>query len=139
MNINSEIITPTKAKKLLETNTESNRRVNQKVVSRYTSDILEGRWKEDTGELIKVSKQGKLIDGQHRLWAVIKANKPTKFHVATDVDDNVFDVLDTGKNRNHADSFKILGIKNEFMVPAIIQSYLTLKKRVNRFTRQTST
>jgi hypothetical protein len=116
------LITPTYAKQLLEANI-ANRRVKEPVVMQYSKDIIEGRWKEDTGEVIKIFKSGKVGDGQHRLLAIIKANKPVYMHIATNVDDEVFDVLDTGSGRNSSDAFRIMGIKNENKLPSIIQFY----------------
>ena len=48
-----ELITPSRAKELLEANI-NNRRVKIEVVNRYAQDILAGRWKYDTGEVIKI-------------------------------------------------------------------------------------
>lgn len=85
-----------------------------------------GRWKRGTYELIKVSRSGFISDGQHRLCAVIKANKNVPFHFKFNLDDSVFDVLDTGSVRSAADVFKIQGIKNDNTIPSIIQTYFSL-------------
>jgi hypothetical protein len=77
------------------------------VVNRYAQDILAGRWKEDTGEVIKVSKSGIVLDGQHRLYAIVKANTPIFLHIAYGIDDSVSDVLDTGSVRSASDVFKL--------------------------------
>ena len=76
MNITKKLITPSIAKGLLESNTK-NRGINELVVSRYANDILKGNWKEDTGEAIKISKMNIILDGQHRLCAIVKANQYT--------------------------------------------------------------
>ena len=94
---------------------------------RYAQDMIEGRWKEDTCELIKVSKRGVLLDGQHRLLAVVKSNKPIYFHVGYDLPDDVFDVLDTGSIRNASDTFLIKGIKHQNAIPSMINIYTALK------------
>jgi hypothetical protein len=122
INITRELVTPFIAKQYLEANI-SNRRVKQPVVARYAIDMANGRWKEDTAEMIKISKTGVILDGQHRLLAVIKANKPIWFHVAKGLEDSVFDVLDTGSLRNATDAFMVKGIKNECSIPSIISMY----------------
>jgi hypothetical protein len=127
MNITKKLITPSIAKGLLESNTK-NRGINELVVSRYANDILKGNWKEDTGEAIKISKMNIILDGQHRLCAIVKANKPIYLHVIEDLDDSVFDVLDTGKPRSAVDVFKIQGIKQDKTIPSIIVRYKSLKK-----------
>ncbi len=117
-----QLVTPTIAKQYLESNV-SNRRIKTPVLLQYANDMANGKWKEDTGELIKVSKSGIILDGQHRLMAVVKSNKPINFHLAINLNDDVFDVLDTGSARNATDTFKVKGIKQENVIPAIISMY----------------
>jgi hypothetical protein len=117
-----QLVTPDYAKKLLEANI-CNRRVKQPVFLQYANDMMNGRWKEGTAELIKISKTGVILDGQHRLLAVIKANVAIYFYIAFDLDDSVFDVLDTGSSRNATDVFKVKGIKQENTIPSIITMY----------------
>ena len=126
-----ELVTPASARKYLDANT-ANRRVKQPLVLRYANDMLNGRWKEDTAEVIKISKSGVVLDGQHRLYAVTKSNMSVYFHIAKGLNDDVFDVLDTGSSRNASDVFKVKGIKNESQIPSIISMYNLLKlgKRV---------
>jgi len=131
MKFKTEKITPAIAKKMLETNTD-NRRIRQRTVKLYSIEMATGKWKEGTAEPIKIDPTGKVLDGQHRLLAVIKANTPIEFTVAYDVNDSVFDVLDTGRNRSGADVFKIAGIKNDTLIPAIISKYIRLKDGVDR-------
>ena len=121
-----ELITPSRAKELLEANI-NNRRVRAKVVNRYAQDMLAGRWKENTGEAVKISKSGIVLDGQHRFYAVIKANTPIFFHIAYGIDDSVSDVLDTGSGRSASDVFKLNRITNDSAMPSIIQMYHLLK------------
>lgn len=126
MEFKKQLITPSYAKELLESNIK-NRRIKSPVVARYSQDIINGKWKDDTAEVIKISKTGIILDGQHRLLAVIKANMPVYFHIAYGVEDSVIDVLDTGSLRNAPDIFKIEGIKNENVIPSIISTYHLLR------------
>jgi hypothetical protein len=120
------LITPDLASQMLQNNIK-NRNVKQPVVDRYAKDIIEGRWKEDTAEMIKISKTGIVLDGQHRLHAIIKANKGINLHLATDLEDSIFDVLDTGSVRSAGDVFTISQIKCGFKIAAIISAYEVLK------------
>lgn len=122
-----ELITPAMAERYLQSNV-GNRSVRKVTVLRYAKDITDGRWKSDTAETIKISKSGVVIDGQHRLHAVIKAGRPVWFHIARGMDDDVFNVIDTGTIRNASDVFKIKGIKNENKLPSIIAMYNMLTK-----------
>jgi hypothetical protein len=122
LNFERQLITPAVAEKYLEANI-FNRRPKTPVVLRYVNDMLAGRWKEDTGETIKISKSGVILDGQQRLMAVKLANTAIYFHVTTNIEDSVFDVLDTGSIRNATDMFKIKGIKQDSTIPSIIAMY----------------
>lgn len=125
--IKKQLLTPSIAKSYIEQNGH-NRRISQPLLLRYVSDMTNGRWKEDTGELIKISKTGRILDGQHRLLAIIKSGCSLYFHVASNIDDNVFDVLDTGKSRNAPDCFMVAGVKLGNTIPSIISQYNLLRE-----------
>jgi hypothetical protein len=127
MRIEKQLITPEIAQELLRKN-ENNRRVKQPCVLRYSQEMTEGRWKEDTGEMIKISKTGKVLDGQHRLKAVLHSGVSVHFHVAYGLNDEIFDVLDTGSVRNATDSFYISGVKNSNAVPSMISLNYALSR-----------
>ena len=116
-----ELITPSKAKTYLEANT-NNRNVKDRHVLKLSNEMKSGRWKQDTAETIKISKTGRILDGQHRLMAVIQSGVSIYFHVAKGLNEEVFDVIDTGSNRSAADVFKINHAKYESILPSIIQT-----------------
>jgi hypothetical protein len=140
MEIKKLLLTPTIAKQYLESNV-NNRNVKNRLVTQYANDMINGRWKIDTGETIKISKSGTILDGQHRLLAVIKANLPVYFHIVTDLEESVFDVLDTGSKRNASDVFKIKGAKMDNTLPSIISFYNMLHhgRKYNRDKKGDST
>ncbi len=55
---------------------------------------------------------GAVLDGQHRLEAIIEYGKPVYFMVTYNVDPQTFKVLDTGKPRSAADVLGIMGEKS---------------------------
>ncbi len=120
--INEILVTPAVAKKFLESNSH-NRPVKDETVKKYANDMRAGRWKSKTYEMIKIGRSGNILDGQHRLIAVQKSGISIKMHFAFGVDDDVFDVLNTGANRTAADVFAIERIKNSALIPGIIQHY----------------
>jgi hypothetical protein len=126
MEIKKVLITPIIANEYLKANT-ANRRINTPTLMRYVNEMLNGKWKTDTGEMIKISKTGVVLDGQHRLLSIVKSGVSLYFHIITGLDDKVFDVLDTGKNRNACDIFYIDGIKNANKIPSMIQLYEAIK------------
>lgn len=74
-------VTPEIATSWLDKNKE-NRAVNSSRVTQYSKAMKEGRWIEN-GQPIIVSDDGYLIDGQHRLNAIIKANATLDMLVVT--------------------------------------------------------
>jgi hypothetical protein len=130
MTIKKILITPSLAKTFLEANV-CNRKIKEKVVIKYASDMQKDLWIEDTFEPIKFSKTGKLLDGQHRLLAVVKSNKAVNFHIVDNLKEEIFSVLDSGTKRNASDVFGISGIKNATLIPAIISFYNRIKSGSN--------
>lgn len=126
LNFQNVLVCPITAREILEHNAH-NRKIKEPVVLRYAQEMAAGRWKENTGETIKISKTKKLLDGQHRLYAVIKSGVAIRFTIATGLDDDIFDVIDTGSNRNASDIFKIAGIKYSSMLPSVITTYNQLR------------
>lgn len=117
-----ELVTVNKAvaEELLKSN-EVNRNQKEKVIKKYANDMRKGVWKQNTAELIKFSKTGRLLDGQHRLLAVVMADVEIPMYIAFDLDDDIFDVLDTGSVRTASDTFKIAGVSYSVNLPSIIQ------------------
>lgn len=117
------------ARTLLMSN-ELNRSAKDDLISKYANDMKSGEWKTDTAEPIKISKNGKLIDGQHRLMAIIKSGLEIDLWIAYDLDDDVFDVIDTGKKRTGGDTLKIFNVDNAIKISASIQVYHKLKENL---------
>ena len=98
-------ISPAMAETLLKNN--NNNRVKSKYqIRNYAREMELGRWSL-TAEPIMVTESGELINGQHRLEAVVLSGMNVDFTVATVPDTSTFRVLDMGRRRTHAD---ILGI-----------------------------
>lgn len=102
-----EVITPEIASKILERNT-NNRNLNKSAVAYYKEQIERGAWQVN-GESIKIAHDGTLLDGQHRLRAVVESGKPIKTFVARGLSEESFKTIDAGKSRTHADYLKING------------------------------
>lgn len=117
MELKREIITPELAKKYLGGN-EGNRKIRPQVVAAYMADMRNGNWNDspDIVTPIMISREGRLIDGQHRLTAVVKSGVSVVMYVAHDVEDSVFRYLDAGLKRSAADQ---LGTADSKLVTAI--------------------
>lgn len=113
-------VSPNIAKELLEMNTD-NRKMTERLVKHYSNQMVKGIWKF-TGDPVKISKTGRILDFQHRLAAVIQSDTIQEFNIQTGLEDDVFSVLDTGKNRTASDVLHIMGCKN----PTILQGALKI-------------
>lgn len=103
-----ETITPETAADLLGRNIQ-NRPVSQKRVRQYMNDMISGRW-EENGEAIKITADGRLADGQHRLKAVIQANRAMRLLVVRGLGSDAIPTLDTGKTRSAGDVLALTGL-----------------------------
>jgi hypothetical protein len=92
-----EQITPERASEILSRN-EGNRRIASAVLDKYARDMQAGNWALN-GQTIKLGKSGRLLDGQHRCAAAIKAGRGFDAIVVEGLDDNVFDTFDLGARR----------------------------------------
>jgi len=103
------VITPDRAKQLLDQNIENNRSFSPGRVRRYASDMAAGRWRYN-GESIKIDVRGRMIDGQQRLRAIILSGIPQEMELVENIPDNVVYTLDQGRGRSAADSLKMRGV-----------------------------
>jgi hypothetical protein len=81
------------ATKLLEQN-KLNRPLSQAHVNRLANQIQRGLWRLN-GETIKVAATGDVLDGQHRLWAVIETNTAIETYIVYGIDREAFCTIDT--------------------------------------------
>jgi hypothetical protein len=101
-------MTPEKARLILEKCNHRNRGCEDRRVRQYAGDMTNGGWLF-TGEAIKVSTEGILLDGQHRLWAVVESGRTQELLVITGLDPKAQEVMDQGVPRSLGDSLHIRG------------------------------
>lgn len=122
-----QTVTPGKAAEWLDANT-TNRPLSKPVVRGFAEAMKRGEWVV-THQGIAFDTGGALIDGQHRLAAIVEAGLPVELTVFTDVADGSFDVLDTGKRRNAADVLAIEGEKSATMLAAMVRTVWLFENR----------
>lgn len=110
MQVQVEIITPAVAEQMLKANVH-NRDVRKRHVSMLAAAMQRGEWVEN-GDSIKFSKDGTLLDGQHRLMAVVESGIPITAPVVRDLEGNAQLTMDTGAKRKFADALKLQGETN---------------------------
>lgn len=108
MEIKYEIITPEIAKNCLEKNYGNYRKPVRSKVESYAKDMSSGNWKNN-GESIKFSKSGKLVDGQHRLMAIVMSGSQVPMFVVYGIDDDV-DIFDIGMVRTTSQILSASGV-----------------------------
>lgn len=86
-------LTPELATQLLERN-QMNRPLKDRHVARIAKQIKEGKWKFN-GDTIKLSDDEDVLDGQHRLWAVIEAKTPVQTLIVYGIAKDAFATIDT--------------------------------------------
>lgn len=90
-----------RARELLSATTFKNRGVTASRVRQYAQSMRDGRWRV-TGEPLMMSPEG-LINGQHRLLAIIESGMCFPMLVVTHGDSDVYKVIDTGGVRDAGD------------------------------------
>lgn len=120
MSIEIEKVDPEYAETLLLGNTH-NRNLRDREVKQIASDMREGRWIENVQSMtIQIAEDGTIIDGQHRLTAIVESGVTVNLLIARDVDWEVQEVIDTGARRSIADMIKLRGGANYSIVSSAL-------------------
>lgn len=106
-----------KAIKMLEQNT-NNRPLNEWHVQNLAAQMVSGAWKFN-GDAIRMDVDGRILDGQHRLWAIVNSNTKHRMLVITGLDREVFSTIDTGRKRGARDVLAIAGYVNGNQLGAV--------------------
>ena len=103
-----ETITPTKAKEYLSKNFQNNRRPAPRAVEQLTQSILDDKFYL-SWDCLAFNDQNLLVNGQHRLNAVVNANVACPFFVIRNIPHNTVQSFDSGKKRTQADRISVGG------------------------------
>lgn len=111
-----ELVTPEQAKQILADSRANFRKIDHHRVALYASDMASGNW-DLNGESIKFSGSD-LIDGQHRLQAIVKAGVTVPMLVVRGVESSARSI-DRGRPRTVAQWLAHVGIKNAREIASI--------------------
>jgi hypothetical protein len=103
-----EDIDPLTAERYLKTQ-KNNRNANAARVTEYADRMIKEQWM--IGQPIIFDENDCLIDGQHRLRAVVRYGKPVCFLVVRGLPEKSASILDIGQKRSVAQVAKIQGVK----------------------------
>lgn len=130
MRVVSEVITPSRASEILaHSESQPQRVLADDRVGRFAHDIKAGQWMV-THQPIALDEDGVLIDGQHRLRAVIRADVPVEMSIAYDVERDTFKVIDTGAARNPGATLKLAGYSDTNVLAAAVRMYLSYRQLI---------
>ncbi|MBS2554544.1 hypothetical protein KGQ19_47595 [Catenulispora sp. NL8] len=113
------MITPAMAEQLLGYN-DSNRGLRDGVTAAYARDLTAGRW-DFNGETIKIADDGTLIDGQHRLEAIVRSGVAAPCLVVTGLPRTAQKTIDTGARRTFGDELGWRGEKHANTLAAVLR------------------
>lgn len=113
-----ERITPSKAEAYLKKN-ESNRPLKDSLVRRLMHALRGGHWRE-THQGIAFNGDGRLLDGQHRLTAIVRTGISAQLMVARGLSDDAFLAIDTGGIRSPADHLSLRGYVNTNVMARVL-------------------
>jgi hypothetical protein len=109
-------VTPEMARTWLTWNTH-NRTISQRAVDRLAASIRRGDWRMN-GDAIRFSRRSDdggdpmLLDGQHRLWAIVEAGEPVRTLVAWNLPHEVQETIDIGHARTVGQMLSLRGYTN---------------------------
>lgn len=117
MKINVMDVSPEQASEWLKNN-DHNRNLNAKIVADYARQMTDGRWHLN-GEAIKISEDGVLLDGQHRLAAVVASGVSIEMLLVEGLPTETQDTMDSGRKRTAADVLSIKGETNANVLASV--------------------
>lgn len=104
----TERVTPERASELLSKNHKFQRALSKMYVSRYVSDMKSGAWRLSPQPIV-VTREGVMIDGQHRMAAVVESGTSQDFLFCEVPDESSVFSIDRGRSRNHGHILEMSG------------------------------
>lgn len=123
-------VTPDMAHKLLKLNT-GNRPLDIRRAFKIAEAINRGEWQLN-GDTIRLSQNGVLLDGQHRLKAIEISGKTVQSYLIENLPDDVFKTIDTNaRARGAGDVLAIKGEKYYKLLASTCRLFFLYKKHGN--------
>ena len=108
-----EYISPEIARNIINTSKNMgfiNRQERLSTIKKYAKKMQDGEWVQ-TGDTIKITSDGVLIDGYHRLYAIIESGVTIPLLVVRGINKSSYSEIDTGQKRNYYDVLYIDGYR----------------------------
>ena len=104
---NEQLVTPEQAAYWLKYCSRPNRSLSKDTVNAYARDMVNGKWSRN-GQPISFDTNGKLINGYHRLSAIVKSSTSVMLLIVRNIQPAAMADIDRGRLRTVSD---ILGIE----------------------------
>lgn len=128
------MVDPAMARAWLGSNFSNNRRLNKERVNFYAKQMAVGQWKL-THQGIAISTTGQLLDGQHRLHAVIQSGATVAMMVTFDLEESAMTEVDNGQARNISQRLRIAGVAIDNVILSVANRMRRgISKNQHRFT-----
>lgn len=113
---------PKMAQHVIDDHLAANRRINPDRVDQYARAMKAGRWIVN-GETFAFDRVGQLFDGQHRLYAIVKADTPVTVIVVRGIRDlrDAQDTTDAGQSRQAAQQLALRGEAHSTVLAAALR------------------
>lgn len=119
------LITAAIAAEVLEKANPNNRPISKANVQKLIEAIKENKWHQGLTKLV-FSKSDRLMDGQHRLTAIVQTDSSLVFDVTFNMSEDAFGYLDTNKKRSASDTLAVYGCKN-------VATLSSIARKVNHY------
>jgi hypothetical protein len=113
-------VTPEMAEMMLRGNAR-NRHVKPNKVEEFAGALVRGEWRYN-GDCVRITTAGKLLDGQHRLMAIVQTETAAPLLVAVIEEDEALKAqatMDVGAKRKFGDMLQIEGVTSATTVAAV--------------------
>jgi hypothetical protein len=112
-------IGPGEAAELLSQNTH-NRKLRPRLVEQLAGAMARDEWVFN-GDAVRIADSGVLLDGQHRLAAVVRSGRAQRFLVISGLSDAAQETMDTGAKRSIGDMLKLRGESDVNRLAAVVR------------------
>jgi len=121
------LITPAIASEMLDRTADHQRDVKSFSIFKLESDMNESKW-HFTGAPIVFDESNELVDGQHRLTAIVASKSAQWMIVVSGVQRDAYIAIDSGVRKSTADFFRFDGIPNANFASATANWLLRYEK-----------
>lgn len=106
------VIGPQKARNLIESSAQfRNRTLKKWLVSQMAEDMRSGAFQQHYSPIL-IDTRGFVIDGNHRLHAIVESGCEIEVTIVSGVPETAFEHVDLGARRSAGDTLDVMGVKN---------------------------